>query len=96
MPTYEFRCPDCTDFDLVFAMRSVPENATCPTCGASARRRVSAPRLSRAGSAASRVIDAAERSAHEPETVSSLPGRARSAPAQRYTANPLHQKLPRP
>lgn len=96
MPTYEFRCPECTDFDLIFDMRSVPDVAQCPRCGGTSRRRVSAPRLSRGGSAAARLIESTQRSAHEPEVVDSPAPRRRSAPTQRYTSNPLHQKLPRP
>ena len=96
MPTYEYRCPDCADFDLVFEMRSVPDSVSCPTCACTARRRMSAPGISTASSAAFRLIDDTKRSAHEPVVVNSpAPGR-RSGPAQKYTLNPLHKKLPRP
>jgi hypothetical protein len=55
---------------------------------------MSAPHLSRAGSAEFRLIDDSKRSAHEPPVVTALPGKGRTRPA--YTSNPLHQKLPRP
>ena len=96
MPTYEYRCPDCADFDLVFEMRSVPDSVTCPACAGTARRRMSAPRISAAGSAAYRLIDSTKRSAHEPMVVNSPGPGQRSGPTQRYTSNPLHRKLPRP
>lgn len=96
MPLYEFRCPDGSTFEASYPMAQVPQAAPCPECGAEAARRVSAPRLSQAGSSAYRLVDAAARSAHEPEVVSTrLPG-ARKGPVQRYTDNPLHRKLPRP
>ena len=96
MPTYEYRCPECADFDLIFPMFSVPDAVSCPTCTAPATRRMSAPRLSSAGSAAFGLIEQTQRSAHEPAVVNTPgPGR-RSGPAPRYTSNPLHHKLPRP
>ncbi|MDA3647944.1 zinc ribbon domain-containing protein [Saccharopolyspora indica] len=96
MPLYAFRCPEGTEFDLSFAMREVPASVACPACGEPARRRVTAPRLSRAGSAAYRLIDSTAASAHEPAVVTSLPsGPARRA-APRVSQNPLHSKLPRP
>ena len=95
MPLYEFRCPDGVRFEANFPMAQVPSTAPCPECGEPARRRVSAPRLSRAGSAAYGLIEAGERSAHEPEVVrSTAPGGGTRGP--KYTANPLHRKLPRP
>lgn len=57
---------------------------------------MSAPRLSTAGSAAFQLIDATKRSAHEPAVVNSPNPGQRSGPAQKYTSNPLHKKLPRP
>ncbi|WP_026554150.1 FmdB family zinc ribbon protein [Arthrobacter sp. 35W] len=95
MPLYEFRCPRGTVFEASFAMADAPQQLDCPDCSAPARRRISAPRLSIAGTAAFGLIDAAKRSAHEPAVVSSpAPGGGSRGP--RYTANPLHQKLPRP
>lgn len=41
MPTYEYRCPECrNDFELFQRMSDEPV-ATCPSCGASAERRLS-------------------------------------------------------
>lgn len=93
MPLYDFRCPEGTTFEASFAMGQAPAALECADCGAPARRMISAPHLSIAGSAAYRLIDSTKRSAHEPEVVSSIPGRG--ARATRYTSNPLHHKLPR-
>jgi len=77
-------------------MGSAPDTVDCPTCRAPARRLMSAPHLSAAGSAAFGLIDSSARSASEPEVVeSALPGR-RSGSGAQFTANPLHLKLPRP
>ncbi|CEA09187.1 Zinc ribbon domain protein [Arthrobacter saudimassiliensis] len=94
MAVYEYRCPDCTDFDAVFPIGEAADSVPCPTCAGPAGRRISSPFLSRSGSAAYRLIDATKRSADEPAVVSSPgPGTRRPAPV---TTNPLHRKLPRP
>lgn len=42
MPTYEYRCPDCAhEFELFQRMSDDPV-ASCPSCGASAQRLLSA------------------------------------------------------
>lgn len=97
MPLYEFRCPKGTVLEAAYSMATVPDAVDCPDCGAAAPRRITSVRLSRAGSSAYRLLESTQRSAHEPEVVSALPpdGRAtRQGP--RYTAHPLHRKLPRP
>ncbi|WP_396656525.1 FmdB family zinc ribbon protein [Microbacterium sp.] len=95
MPRYDFRCGCSAEFTATYPMSAVPEVADCPRCGERARRRLTAPHLSRTGSAAFGLIDRAARSAHEPEVVSgSLPGRRRR-PGTPVTSNPLHAKLPR-
>lgn len=93
MPHYSFRCAEGCTFDVSYSMADVPSATTCPACGGAARRRVSAPYLSRAGDSAYQLIDRTARSAHEPEVVSRLP--AVGAPPRRITTNPLHSKLPR-
>lgn len=94
MPLYAFRCPDGTTFESSFAMADVPDAAPCPDCKKAARRQMSSPRLSMVNSAAFALIDATKRSAYEPDIVSGRTGAPKRA--ARYTANPLHQKLPRP
>ncbi|TFD84380.1 zinc ribbon domain-containing protein [Cryobacterium lactosi] len=96
MPIYEFRCEICARFEQNHPMDLVPDLVDCPTCLAPARRVMSAPHLSAAGSAAFRLVEKTSRSAAEPEVVQSThPGR-RSGRGTPVTANPLHRKLPRP
>lgn len=94
MPSYSFRCAQDGVFDASFSMADAPAGLACPACGVGARRVITAPHLSVAGSSGFKLIDDAARSAHEPAVVSSLPasGRQRATPV---TRNPLHAKLPR-
>lgn len=94
MPSYSFRCEEGCQYDALFSMTEVPSEMACRACGGLARRAITAPHLSAAGSSAYGLIDSAARSAHEPAVVSSLPtaGPRRSQPV---TRNPLHAKLPR-
>lgn len=95
MPNYRYTCAEGCQFDALFAMAEVPAELECRSCGAAARRTITAPYLSAAGSAAYGLIDRAATSAHEPAVVSSLPSRGPGT-AQPVTRNPLHAKLPRP
>ncbi|WP_449277017.1 zinc ribbon domain-containing protein [Leucobacter sp. GX24907] len=94
MPSYSFLCSEGCRFDGTYTMADVPQECECRVCGAVARRLITAPHLSKAGTATFAAIDRSARSAHEPEVVGSLPstGAKRSQPV---TRNPLHAKLPR-
>ncbi|QIM16981.1 zinc ribbon domain-containing protein [Leucobacter insecticola] len=94
MPSYSFQCSEGCRFDAMFTMSEVPETAECRACGGVARRAITAPHLSAAGTSAFQLVDHAARSAHEPAVVDRLPGSGSRAP-QRVTRNPLHAKLPR-
>ncbi|WP_298585501.1 zinc ribbon domain-containing protein [uncultured Kocuria sp.] len=94
MPIYEYRCPECGDFELLLGMGAATRESTCPGCGSPARRLMSAPGLSRTGTPAARLIERTERTAAEPDVVAAPPPDARRAP--RTTGNPLHRRLPRP
>ena len=96
MPIYDFHCADCLDFELILPMGTAPNFAACPSCQGDARRRITAPNILRTGSATYQLIDAANRSAHEPAIVDSHKPGVRTGKTQHYTSNPLHQKLPRP
>ncbi|MDM7991572.1 zinc ribbon domain-containing protein [Arthrobacter sp. zg-Y877] len=103
MPLYAYRCAaggssgfTCAGFEVQLAMGSAPASLPCPVCGAPARRRFTAPNLSRSSSSAYRLIESTQRSAAEPAVVRS-PGPVSGArPAGNITSNPLHRKLPRP
>lgn len=94
MPIYEYRCPECGDFEVLLGMGAATRESDCPACGSTARRLMSAPGLSRAGTAAARLIESTEATAAEPDVVTAIPPGSRRAP--RTTANPLHRGLPRP
>ncbi len=101
MPTYEFRCPADHASQLRFSMAEVPGSVDCPECSIRARRVYRAPHLGRGGAPGYAAAAAAEKSAHEPDVVTSVPGAGRPAGGHShgssgYTTNPLHHKLPRP
>lgn len=96
MPIYEYRCPECSIFEVISPMSAASDQQSCPTCGGAARRKMSVPNLSKAGTSAFQLIDSSERSASEPQVVTgALPSKSRRK-SQPYTSNPLHRKLPRP
>lgn len=94
MPLYDFRCPAEHVAEVMFSFQAAPATTECATCAQPAARLISSPRLSRASDPAFGLIERTKRSAHEPEVVHSLG--AGKGPRTRYTADPLHQKLPRP
>ncbi|MGV9798096.1 zinc ribbon domain-containing protein [Mycobacterium sp. NPDC003449] len=73
-------------------MDARPDTIECPICLGVARRRIGAPNLGRTG-AAMTLQDATRASADRPAVVTGPPA---SPGRRRVTANPLHQKLPRP
>ncbi|WP_457971558.1 FmdB family zinc ribbon protein [Arthrobacter sp. D1-17] len=95
MPIYEYRCPQCSVFEVICAMSEATDSSPCPSCQQSAPRKMGTPHLSRSSSAEFRLFDATKRSAHQPQVVRELPG-TKGKNAQHYTTNPLHKKLPRP
>ncbi|MFP5314050.1 MAG: FmdB family zinc ribbon protein [Actinomycetes bacterium] len=96
MPIYEYICPQCDVFEVIRPMGASSAMDTCPSCGATVRRKISAPHLTRTGSAASKLIESTHRSASEPEVVKGAIPSARARKVQPYSFNPLHKKLPRP
>lgn len=94
MPLYEYRCPACGEFELLLGMGAAGREAPCPVCGTAARRLLSAPGLSRAGTPEARLIERTEATAAEPDVVTAVPPGSRRAP--RTTGNTLHRGLPRP
>ncbi|ATG55210.1 hypothetical protein CFK41_10890 [Brachybacterium ginsengisoli] len=95
MPIYEFRCESAHEYERSVPMSARDEDLTCPRCGAAARRRISAPRLSALGTPAGRLLDSTAASAHEPGVVDRVPGRPGRGGA-RTTHDPRHAMLPRP
>ena len=96
MPIYEYFCPQCAAFEVIRPMGAASELQSCPECGQPARRKISAPHLSRTGTAAFQLIDSTHRSASEPQVVNGALPSTGARRAQPYSSNPLHRKLPRP
>lgn len=96
MPTYAFRCASGDHFDAHYSINDVPSTTTCPSCAGPAKRVMTAPHLSKAGTSAYGLIERSERSAHEPDIVQGRPPGAPRKAGGGITMNPLHQKLPRP
>lgn len=94
MPIHEYRCPECGVFELLLRMGTATRESACPGCGSPARRLVSAPGLSRAGTPAARLIERTERTASRPDVVAAPPPDPRKG--ARTSGNPLHRRLPRP
>ncbi|MCW2287254.1 putative FmdB family regulatory protein [Leucobacter luti] len=95
MPNYSYQCAEGCRFEALFPMTEVPSEMACRGCAAPAKRVITAPHLSAAGTAAFGLMDRAAASAHEPTVVSGPPPRG-PARTQPVTHNPLHAKLPRP
>ena len=76
-------------------MSSETRTRECPTCGQAANRMISAPSVRRVDAGRARAVEATQKSAFEPDVVSSLPtsGNKRATPV---TRNPQHAKLPKP
>ncbi|WP_193517323.1 FmdB family zinc ribbon protein [Nocardiopsis kunsanensis] len=95
MAIYQFMCEEHGGLELEAAMGTAPPTLSCPDCGRQARRVFSAPTLGRTPRAVATAFERAERSADEPNVVTSLPPRSGRARPQRYTHEPTHQRLPR-
>jgi putative FmdB family regulatory protein len=96
MPIYEYRCPQCRVFEVIRPMGGAADFESCPRCEQPARRKMSAPNLSRTGTAAFGLIDSTQHSAWEPRVVTGQLPSSGTQKIQPYTSNPLHKKLPRP
>ena len=96
MPLYEYHCESDGAFERMLALGSAPSLLACPTCGHPSRRvfTTAVPRTGRR-SAWTAAIDHADKSRHEPEVVTSLPGAPRAARPQ-TPLNPALYTLPRP
>lgn len=91
MVTYVYRCLSDGSFDLRRPFGQAVELATCPTCGAAARRVFTSPLLGTLDARVNRAYDDAARSADTPAVVSALPG-----PRPQRPLNPAVRRLPRP
>ncbi|MFW6187108.1 MAG: FmdB family zinc ribbon protein [Actinomycetota bacterium] len=108
MATYVFRCPECSEFDVVQPMSAVGPTHPCPGCGRSSRRVFTPPALNTTSAGLRRAADTAEASAEAPQVVRSIPSGPRRPSAPRWSpftgATPVaadrrapgpHQPLPK-
>jgi putative FmdB family regulatory protein len=75
VPIYAFRCRECGLFELARPMTDAGAAATCPSCGAEARRVFTPPGLALLATPVRGALDQAERSAYEPDVVTRKDGR---------------------
>ena len=94
MATYEYRCDEDGAFDVTRALGTAPASLPCPACSSEARRVFSPPMLTSTPRALGAAIDHAEKSAHEPEVVTSVPPARKRTPVLPLT--PALRRLPRP
>lgn len=94
MTTYTFRCRECGPFDARFPIGTAPDRSSCPGCGGSSSRMITAPGIAGGRNPYRSAVERTMATADAPQVVSSLPGAVRRP--QPVTSNPLHRKLPRP
>lgn len=94
MTMYAFRCQGCGPFEAAFPIGTAPDRSSCPDCGGSSMRTITAPAIGRGRNPYRSAVERSMASAAAPQVVSSLPG-ANRRPVP-VTTNPLHRKLPRP
>jgi len=94
MATYTYRCTLDGPIDIRRPIGTAPATISCPACGATTQRVITAPMLGLVDPARMAVIDRTEASRSEPAVVSSIPAGRRPAAAPRL--DPRTSKLPRP
>lgn len=75
MAIYAFTCEDCGPFELLRPMAEAAAPASCPRCGAAARRVFTPPGLAMLAAPMRRVLNEEDKSAHEPDVVAQRRGR---------------------
>jgi putative FmdB family regulatory protein len=95
MPLYAYRCGEDGPVDVMRPLGTAPPTIPCPTCGADARRIITAPRLGLADRTRVALIDRAEASRTDPTVVSAPPPRP-SRPSRPARLDPRTAALPRP
>jgi putative FmdB family regulatory protein len=75
VPIYAFTCTRCGSFDVARRVAQAGEPASCPRCGAEARRVFTPPGLALLGKPVRGLLDLQEKSAHAPDVVAEKTGR---------------------
>jgi putative FmdB family regulatory protein len=94
MAVYVYRCAEHGTIEKSWPMGAAAAAVPCPTCGSSASRFYTAPRLSLGSSVRRALIDGTERTRDEPDVVSAPP--PRRGGAARVARDPRLSRLPRP
>lgn len=69
MPTYDYACPSCGEFDVIRRMDQRNEPVACPDCGATSERViVSAAGLAYVDAVTRRSVETNERARNEPKS----------------------------
>ncbi|WP_028605572.1 FmdB family zinc ribbon protein [Ottowia thiooxydans] len=69
MPTYDYACDDCGEFDAIRRLADRNEPCECPWCGTASRRVMSqAPALACTTPQQRRAVEVNERSRHAPRS----------------------------
>ncbi len=76
MPIYAFTCAACGSFDVTRRVAEAGAPASCPRCGAEARRVFTSPGLALVAKPVRGLLDLQEKSAHAPDVVAEKTGRA--------------------
>ena len=93
--TFQYRCPQDGDFEVIRPVGTATAIVSCARCGRGAVRVFTAPRLLLAPRSLMAAIDSAEKTRDEPEVVSAPPlGSVLGRPAA--SRSPAVQRLPRP
>lgn len=93
MQIYTYACGICGSFDLMRAMSDRGTPAQCPQCGRQAKRKFTAPHLSRVDPALNRAVTNAGLSAEIPDVTDHVP--ATTVPRAQIS-RPGRPPLPRP
>jgi putative FmdB family regulatory protein len=93
MAVYVYRCAEHGMTEAARPIGTAGTTMPCPTCGSTAARIYTAPRLSLGSSARRALIDRTERTRDEPDVVSAPPPRPGGPAVARH---PALRRLPRP
>ena len=93
MAIYTYRCAIDGPVDVRKPIGTAPSTVSCPACGATSSRVITAPMLGLADPARMAVLDRTGASAHEPPVVSSIPRAPHRATPR---LDPRTSRLPRP
>ncbi|WP_432514768.1 zinc ribbon domain-containing protein [Kineococcus sp. SYSU DK001] len=95
MPNYEYRCAQHGRFEHRLPLGTAPPVRCCPHCAADSPRVFSPPMVATPNRRALSLIEATERTAHEPAVVSAPP-RPPGGGTARPGRDPALSRLPRP